>query len=282
MRCQILIPLHALASLLAFATLATAQSSSSYSVISVANPGTITGTVKWAGARPKPLSVPITKDQSVCDPTAAKTRDLERLEISEDGGVANTVVYLANVTQGKAMDLPPARRSVNQQRCRYEPHISLVPQGDDFNMNSSDPVLHNLHMTGAATYNKAFVTPDRPVSEPMKDAGEVHLECYAGHTWMNAEVLVVRHPYYAVTDEHGNFALTGVPPGEYQIIAWHEGWHIAGRDSKFDVFSQARYQHLVFSEPVTWSKKVTVAPNQQTAVNFEISDRAQGTAGASN
>jgi hypothetical protein len=279
MRVPFLIPLQALAGLLALAPLATAQS---YSVVSVINPGTITGTVKWAGARPKPLSVPITKDQSVCDPNSAKNRDLERLEVGEDGGVADTVVYLANITQGKPMDLPQERRSLNQQHCRYEPHISLVPQGAEFKMNSSDPILHNLHMTGAATYNKAFVTPDRPISETLQDAGEVHLECYAGHTWMNAEILVVRHPYYAVTDEHGKFTLTGVPPGEYQIVAWHEGWHIAGRDSKFDVFSQLRYQHLVFSEPVTWTKKVSVGPNQEAAVNFEISERSTPKAVAAN
>jgi hypothetical protein len=99
---------------------------------------------------------------------------------------------------------------------------------------------------------------------------------------MNAEILVVRHPYYAVTDEHGKFTLTGVPPGEYQIVAWHEGWHIAGRDSKFDVFSQLRYHHLVFSEPVTWTKKVSVGPNQEAAVNFEISERSTPKAVAAN
>jgi hypothetical protein len=37
--------------------------------------------------------------------------------------------------------------------------------------------------------------------------------------WMNAEILVVSHPYYAVTDESGRFKLTDVPSGHYQIVA---------------------------------------------------------------
>lgn len=278
MKIQRLFAALALLGLLAFVPSAEAQS---YTVIAVSNPGTITGTVKWSGARPKALNAPITKDEAVCDPNSAKTRDLERLEIGEDGGVANTVVYLANITEGKPMDLPVARRSLNQRQCRYEPHVFLVPEGGDLTMNSSDAILHNLHMVGAAAYNKAFVVPDRPITETLSNPGEIHVECYAGHTWMNAEVLVVKHPYYAVTDEHGRFSLTGVPAGEYQIVAWHEGWHIAGRDAKFDVFSQARFQHLRYSDPLTWKKSVTVGPGKTETINFEISEHEQATTLAS-
>ena len=41
--------------------------------------------------------------------------------VSHDGGGANTVVFLKNITQGKAMDLPQQRQSLNQKSCRYEP-----------------------------------------------------------------------------------------------------------------------------------------------------------------
>ncbi len=43
---------------------------------------------------------------------------------------------------------------------------------------------------------------------------------------MNAEMMVVSHPYYAVTDQDGRFELTDVPPGDYEVVAWHEGWHV--------------------------------------------------------
>jgi hypothetical protein len=90
---------------------------------------------------------------------------------------------------------------------------------------------------------------------------------------MNAEVLVVVHPYYAVTDEHGNFRLTNVPPGSYVITAWHEGWKIAREETVIDVDSHQEVRRPIFSEPKTWDEKVDVAPNGTATLNFEISDK---------
>ncbi len=54
------------------------------------------------------------------------------------------------------MDLPPARRSLDQKNCRYEPHILLVPKEGNMQMKSSDPILHNMHMVGAASVQSPF------------------------------------------------------------------------------------------------------------------------------
>jgi hypothetical protein len=63
-----------------------AGQSSDYKVVSVANGGTIKGTVKWSGPEPHLSSFPITKDPQICDPDSRKTRDLERLIIGAQGG----------------------------------------------------------------------------------------------------------------------------------------------------------------------------------------------------
>jgi hypothetical protein len=106
----------------------------------------------------------------------------------------------------------------------------------------------------------------------MWRSGVVELKCNAGHVWMNAEVLVVKHPYYAVTDNHGFFKLTDVPPGEYEIEAWHEGWRIASEQKVLDVGSQVEVSRLVYSEPMTWAKKVVVRKGQTSDVPFSISE----------
>lgn len=139
--------------------LAAAESSSAqsnYQVVSLSSSGTIRGTAKWSGPTPKALTFPISKDAEVCDPESAKRRDLERLIVGPQGGVANTVVYLKEVSRGKAMDLPEPRRSLDQKHCRYEPHILLVPESGSLKIRSSDAVLHTVHMTGAATFNLPF------------------------------------------------------------------------------------------------------------------------------
>jgi hypothetical protein len=77
-----------------------------YRVISVSDGGTISGNVKWSGPQPRELDFPVTKDAQICDPNGKKTVSLERLIVGSEGGVANTVVYLKNISAGKAMELP--------------------------------------------------------------------------------------------------------------------------------------------------------------------------------
>jgi len=247
------------------------QSQTAYQVVPVSNGGTIAGTVKWSGPIPHGLTVPVNKDPEICDPDGNKTRNLERLIVSSEGGVANTVVFLKNISSGKALVLPEPRRKLDQKRCQYEPHILLVPQSAALSMKSSDHVLHTIHMDGAASFNLPFPFVDQTVTRNMDSAGLVNLRCNGGHVWMNAEMMVVQHPYYAVTDERGHFELDNVPPGRYQLVAWHEGWHVMGRENALDVFTQKSIQRVIFSQPKTWEESVVVEPNGQNSVNFAIS-----------
>jgi hypothetical protein len=253
---------------LAMAGSSTAQSS--YQVVPVNNAGTISGVVKWSGPQPAALTLPINKDAEICDPESHKRRDLQRLIIGPDGGVANTVVFLKDISGGKAMDIPEERRFLDQRRCQYEPHILIVPQNGTLQMKSSDAVLHTVHMDGAATFNLPFPFVNRVNSRVMPNVGLVNLKCNGGHVWMNAEILVVPHPYYTVTDESGSFTLTGVPPGQYVLVAWHEGWSVLRQEGTFDVLTERKVDRPLFSDPRTWEKKVTVSENGAAVVNFTI------------
>jgi hypothetical protein len=255
-----------------FAATAALFAQSDYTVINVTDGGTISGTVRWSGPVPHALEFPITKDPQICDPDSKKTADLERLIIGPEGGVANAIVYLKHISAGKALELPEQRRHLDQKHCRYIPHILLVPKDGTLSMLSSDTTLHTIHMDGAASYNLPFPFPDRVTSRTMSTPGLVNLRCNGGHVWMNAEMMVVSHPYYAVTDESGRFELTNVPPGTYQLVAWHEGWNLIGKEQAYDVLTERSVQRPVFSEPKTWEKSVTVGGNQTATVNFVLSN----------
>jgi hypothetical protein len=244
-----------------------------YATIQVTDPGTINGTVRWKGPIPKIPRLPITKNSDVCDPDSLKSRDLERLLIDSDGGVANTVVYLKDIAKGKVMDLPDVRQHLDQKNCRYVPHILLVPQGGALQIRSSDPVLHTVHMAGAAANNIPFPFQNQDIPVSMRRSGVVDLKCNAGHVWMNAEILVVKHPYYAVTDQHGFFRLNDVPAGDYEIEAWHEGWKIVREETVLDVGAQVEVRRPIYSDPTTWAKKVSVQAGQTSKVDFLISEQ---------
>lgn len=245
----------------------TALAQDDYKVISVVDGGTISGSVKWSGQVPRKPEYPIAKDVAVCDPESRKTADLDRLIIGSQGGVANTVIYLKDISAGKALDLPEQRRYLDQKRCRYVPHILLVPATGSLTMMSSDATLHTVHMDGAATLNLPFPFPDRAITRVMTQTGLVHIRCNGGHDWMNAEMMVVRHPYYAVTDESGRFQLSDVPPGTYQIVAWHEGWRVQSK-TVYDFSTQHQVERPVFTDPKLFIRPVTVLPRQTSVVNF--------------
>jgi hypothetical protein len=72
--------------------------------------------------------------------------------------------------------------------------------------------------------------------------------------------------------------LNNVPPGQYEIVAWHEGWRVIGESPMFDVMTQTRVKRPVFSDAVSWSKSVTVAPGKHggSALHAGREDAADG------
>ncbi|MCY3955856.1 MAG: carboxypeptidase-like regulatory domain-containing protein, partial [Nitrospira sp.] len=43
------------------------------------------------------------------------------------------------------------------------------------------------------------------------------------HAYMQSWAIAVDNPYYVLTDENGQFSIEGVPPGTYDLRAWHPG-----------------------------------------------------------
>ena len=42
------------------------------------------------------------------------------------------------------------------------------------------------------------------------------------HFWMSGYIHVLRHPFYSLTGDSGTFTINDIPPGTYQLEAWHE------------------------------------------------------------
>ena len=85
---------------------------------------------------------------------------------------------------------------------------------------------------------------------------------------------------HAVTDGDGNFEMTQIPAGDYEIVAWHEGWKVVGESALYDVMTQLRVKRPVFSAPVNWSKHVRVPAHDTVEVTFTLSERTTQVASA--
>lgn len=186
----------------------------------------VAGTVKLAGPVPKPALVKVTKDAASCGADYAS----ESVRVDPEGHLANAVVTLkakaprsGNTAQG-GQGPAGGRATLDQVGCRYLPHVQAVSVGTELTLINSDRVLHNVHGNqGPVTvFNLAMPLKGQRLPTKLTRPGLVRLQCDAGHTWMNAWILVADHPHHAVTDAAGNFEIRDVPAGEYTLEVWHE------------------------------------------------------------
>src|SRR3989454_9663747 len=191
--------------------------------------GRIVGRARLAGPPPAARpSIAALIDSAVC---GTEIPD-ESLLVDYDGGVANAVVVVRGVAAGATAERPEA--VVDNAHCRFAPRVQVVTRGQSVRVRSSDPVLHNAHPVLVADLevsiaNLALAVPGqtmdltRRLAAALPASGEalVRLGCDV-HPWMRGWLVVLDHPYAAVTGADGRFLIDGVPPGAYTVAVWHE------------------------------------------------------------
>ena len=222
-----------------------------YTPIDVASGGTIRGVVRFDGARPQVEQVDITTKEDVCH---SKPVYSEKLVVSKEMQVQWAVVSLTDIKTGKAFqepEDPKDRPTLDQNGCVFSPHVVLVGHGKPLKLLNSDGVLHNVHTWPKKNRSKNIAMPG-PVKEltvKFRRPERIRVSCDI-HRWMEAWIVVTEHPYYAVSDEAGEFELTDVPPGNYILRVWHETL------GQFD-------------------QEVEVKANAEASVEFVLSERGQ-------
>jgi hypothetical protein len=234
----------------------TAGPALAYEEAPVIDGGVLTGRVRFAGEPPKAEPIPVRKNLEVCGERAPG----QALLVGPDRGVRNTVVYLEGVERGRK----PADFELDNARCLFVPHVSAVMLGGKARIKNSDPVLHNTHglLDRLTVFNIAL--PNRgqvvPITQRIRKPGVIDVQCDA-HTHMRAWIVVRDNPYFAVTDDGGQFRIDQVPPGRYRVAAWHEGWVVTGRDKD---------GRPVYDAPRLLTQEVTVPAKGEVTVDFEL------------
>ena len=196
------------------------MTSGAYMAMEVAGGGTIKGTITYAGEIPAMQKLEITKDVNVCGKEPHYKQDLV---VGSNKGLGNVVVSLTNISQGKALATLGTAFELDQNGCAFKPHVALVPVGVELTILNSDGILHNIHTYSEknAAINIAQPGFKKRMGQAFTQPEVIRVACDV-HNWMGGYIVVVDHPYYAVTDDSGNFEIANVPPGTYTVQYWQE------------------------------------------------------------
>jgi plastocyanin len=183
----------------------------------------IRGTVKYEGAVPdlKPLSMS-------ADPgCAAKHKEPvlpEALVLGSGGTMANVLVRVKSGLPQRQWPSPTAPVVMDQQGCRYRPHVMGVMVGQAFRVMNSDGLLHNVHALPKKNeqFNMAMPGGVKESEHRFAQAEDPFTIKCDVHPWMQCFVAVLDHPFFAVTAADGTYAIQDLPAGTYEVEAWHE------------------------------------------------------------
>ncbi len=154
---------------------------------------------------------------------AASAGDIEGKATGMKG---HSVVYVDAIA-GKTFPAPKEHPVMDQKGLMFAPHIMVVLQGTTVEFLNSDSVQHNVFWTAIGSDKKAghnLGTWPKGEKRPFTfdKVGVVPLLCNV-HPEMGAYIIVSPTPYFAETDDSGNYKIKDVPDGTYTVVAWHEG-----------------------------------------------------------
>lgn len=188
--------------------------------------GSIKGKLVWGGDKvPEPKKLNVNKDLQVCgkEPLVDRGLIVDPATKGVKFGVAYLVSPKGTNPDAEAVLLKKEPKvEIDQKACEYIPHVSAFMNKQPVVFKSSDAVGHNVHLNGFANTKNVMLSPNgsTPPAKLSKDR-PVKVSCDI-HPWMEGWVVVLDHPFFAVTLGDGSFEITGVPAGEQNIVVWQE------------------------------------------------------------
>lgn len=240
-----------------------------YKVAEVNNGGTLSGRVTLTGPLPRARSFHLIHAPNI--QFCARISDgkghriLHDFTVSENSGLKDTVIALQSVKKGKPF--PTKMQVFNIDRCHSDKYVIGVRNGENILIENKDPIRHEIvtYEINSSDYvdqksNKAIIKKTSQIRSAFvsEDTDEFLIKCNL-HPFLQTRGFMVENPYYAISDAEGNFSLKDVPPGTYEVHAWHPFIPILkgtvtiqeGKDSQINfVFDEADQRRKLYQDDI--------------------------------
>jgi len=225
--------------------------------------GTVKGQVVWAEKdMPERPVINVTTNQKEClknGPLLAETYLVDK----STKGVKYVTVWLIpadaktvkDYQWTKAMPIHPKLKELkvtnveaDQPCCMFEPSVIALREGQTLVCKNSSEIAHNVKIDGGAT--NPNINPIIPAGKQYEvngwsatGLGAVPMSCSI-HGWMKGYIRVFNHPYYAVTNDKGEFEIKDAPAGEFRIVMYHP-------TATFFNYDRPELKYHRFGKPIT-------------------------------
>ncbi len=137
----------------------------------------------------------------------------------------NTVVYIKKIDGEVAAPSEPV--VMDQKDLAFDPKVLPVVEGTTVEFLNSDDVLHNVFTPDkcAERFNLGSWPKGEVRSYTFDESGCSPVVLCNVHPEMEAFIVVLQNPYYAVTSEDGGFTIEDVPAGTHTLEVWNERLH---------------------------------------------------------
>ena len=175
--------------------LATAVATAQRGSAPAAPAGTVVGKITYDGRAPRPRVVRMGADP-LCMPEAKGGTLSEVLVVGPGNGLQNAFVYVKDGLGSRTFPAPKTPVVLDQQGCKYSPHVIGIQVGQPLEVRNSDGTLHNVHAVPKINKEFNFGQPTKGMkSSRAFDKVEVMVPFRCDvHGWMNAYAGVVAAP----------------------------------------------------------------------------------------
>ncbi|HUC76371.1 MAG TPA: carboxypeptidase regulatory-like domain-containing protein [Vicinamibacterales bacterium] len=135
---------------------------------------------------------------------------------------ADAVVYVLQIP-GK-FPAPAKPAEMDQRSMQFIPRVLPIVVGTTVRFLNSDPTQHNVFSPDHEKYNLGTwpqgQTKDHVFGTCAK-APCTYVQLCRIHPEMEAYIVVLQNPFFAVTTSDGKYKIDNVPPGAYSLGVWH-------------------------------------------------------------
>lgn len=141
---------------------------------------------------------------------------------------ADAVVSIEGLPR-QMIKAPPggqAKAVIDQKELKFTPRVIAVLVGKTVDFPNNDKTFHNVFSNSEAKkFDLGLYPSGQSRSVNFDKPGVVKILCNV-HPNMEAYVVVKDHSYFTVSDQRGNYSITGTPLGKYRLEIWHPDYGV--------------------------------------------------------